>query len=748
MVMALLRKTLRTIRDNKAQYLGAFFMVLLSSLLLVGMSMVGNNLGIIFDAFSSTNMLGDAEFRTAAPIDVPALESRFNAVIERSSVIDYELQPGQTLRIFSQNTRANTHAVIAGEDLTGNTILIDPLFASGNQLNIGDTLTIGGKGYPISGIMVLPNYIYIIRSKEEMINDPKAFGIAVMSRPALDSLPGKTDFYAVRFNDRTNIHEQELLFKNALMESSASITGWESTENNSKVTVVAMEVAVLGIMSKAVPGMLLVLSIILVSMLLKRMIQREAAAIGTLYALGYRRAEIVRHYLLFPLIIAGAGGLIGALLGMAMVRPMIDFLMSAFTMPVETYHYNYVLLIVGMITPLIVLSLAAYLAVAGLLRSSPGDLMKGSRVSDKSNFFERKLKLERFSFNAKFQIREQLRSISRTGFLLFGVIVATILLLYGLTLQSSLDYMLNEGITELYNLKYEYVYRDLQSGSPIAGTEQFNAFYVTPQNDLSTNFALVGALPDSTRLGLKDTRGNRLVPDRVIITKMLADKLKIGRGDVLRVTGDDDLRVYALTIDAVADSAAGEFVFMPLKQLNAMLDLPADTYIGIWGDEPLLFPDGVIRSTKSMDAIAAGMQNLINQTGVMVYGLTVTAFVLGLIIIFLVTGMIIEENRATISLFKVFGYRPKEVNRLILDSNTVVVMIGYAIGIPLLLASVTALMASLAGSMQMTIPARMSAWNILFGFLIVMITFLVARMLSKKKVNRIQMSEALKAGVE
>jgi putative ABC transport system permease protein len=132
----------------------------------------------------------------------------------------------------------------------------------------------------------------------------------------------------------------------------------------------------------------------------------------------------------------------------------------------------------------------------------------------------------------------------------------------------------------------------------------------------------------------------------------------------------------------------------------------------------------------------------------MVYMLTVTAFILGLVIIFLVTGMIIEENRNTISLFKVMGYRQKEVNKLILDSNILVVVIGYIIGIPVLLASVTALMQSLTDSMQMTIPARLSVWNMLLGFVIVILTYLIAQLLSKKKINRIQMSEALKAGAE
>ena len=746
--MALLRKTLRTMRENKAQYLGAFLMVVISSMLLVGMTMVANNLGIIFDVFSTKNVLGDAEFSTSAEIDTASLEQQFGAIIEKSSVVDYELQPGQTLRIFSENTRANLHAVIEGEDLHGNDILIDPLFAGANGLKPGDALSIGGKEYKISGIMVLPNYIYIVRSKEEMINDPKTFGIAVVARQDMESLAGKTNFYAVRFHARENLHEQEILFKNHLVTSGVDITRWESTENNNKVTVVAMEVTTLGAMSKVVPGMLLALSIILIGILLKRMVQRESVVVGTLYAMGYRKAELLRHYLASPLLIAGLGGLLGALLGVGMVKPMLDFLMMAFTMPVDTYHYTYTPLIAGMLTPVIALCLASYLVIAGLLRLSPAELMKGARVSEKSNFIERALKLERFSFNTKFQIREQVRSLSRTGFLLFGVVVATFLLLYGLTLQSSLDYMLNEGIAALYNLKYEYVYHDLQSGPPPAGWEQFNAVYVTPRSNPNANFAIIGALPETTRLRLKDVSGDRLVPDRVIITRLLADKLRVRQGDQIQVISDENLKEYTLTIDALADSAAGEFIFMPLNQLNEMLGAPAGAYIGIWGDTPMQFPDGVIASTKSMDAIAAGIRNLISQTGVMVYMLTVSAFVLGLIIIFLVTGMIIEENRNTISLFKVLGYRPKEVNRLILDSNTIVVITGYIIGIPVLLASVTALMQSLTESMQMTIPTRLSVWYMLLGFVIVMLTYQIAKLLSQKKVNRIQMSEALKAGTE
>jgi len=76
------------------------------------------------------------------------------------------------------------------------------------------------------------------------------------------------------------------------------------------------------------------------------------------------------------------------------------------------------------------------------------------------------------------------------------------------------------------------------------------------------------------------------------------------------------------------------------------------------------------------------------------------------------------------------------------------VVVGYIIGVPVLIASVSALMQSLAGSMQMTIPTRLNAGYMLLGFVVVMFTYQVAKLLSKKKVNAIPMSEALKAGME
>ena len=746
--MALFKKVLRTMSERKGIYAGAFYLVLLCSMLFVAMVMVAGNLQTIYDSFTDGNMLADAEFYLDSEVNPDELESRFDARFEQSSVVDYETKPGQTLRIFSGNEALNKHAVLQGQDLGRDSLLIDKTFAGVNKINIGDTMRISGKDYKVAGTMALPNYIYVIRSREEMINNARAFGIAVIDKDNLDGIAGKSDFYAVRFNNRDNIHAQETELKSHLLTHGIHILDWQSMENKSQVSLVRMEVNVLGIMSKASPGAIILLTSILLSMLLKRMLQRESAVIGTLYALGYRKKELVSHYMMFPLVITGYGAVIGALLGMLLVRFILRFMLMAFPMPLQSVEFIWFALALGIILPMLVVCPPAYIVISKMLGHAPAELMKGAMLSGKPNFIEKSMKLDRFRFRTKFQIREQVRSLSRTGFLLFGVIIATVLLLYGLTLQSSLDFMLKGGIQSLYNLKYEYVYNELQGGKPLEGTEQFNAIYVTLKENRDNSFAIVGALPDSTRLRLEDLHGQKLLPDRVIVTKMLAEKFGIKKGDELHVVSDDTMKEYTLKVDVIASSYAGEFLFMPLEDLNAMLGIPPDTYIGIWSDKQISFPKGTIRSTKSIDAIVEGIRNMINQTGILVYALTVTAFVLGVIILYIVTSLVIEENRKNISLFKIFGYKKKEVNSLLLNSNLFPVILGYILGVPVLLASVTALMNTLSTSLQMSVPARLNPLFILLGFIIVMLTYEASKSANKKKIGRVPMSEALKAGTE
>lgn len=746
--MALFRKVIRTMLEHKSRYIGSMLLLMISSMMFVLLNMTSFNLNHTFAVFSERNVLSDAEFSIDAEIDAAALGRQFAAKVEHGGTADCEVKPGRTLRVFSMMDSVNIPAVQEGKLPGGAEIMLDRLFAETNGYKIGDTITVANKAFTISGYTLLPNFIYIIKSKEEMMNDPSAFGAGIVGKADFDTLPDKSQAYAIRFDKRENIKSQEAAVKNALRSQGIQITNWQSTEKKINVSYVPMEVGVLSAMSAAVPLAMLALTCILLGMLMWRMVRQESVIIGTFYAQGYRRRELRRHYLMFPFLISVIGSVSGSVLGLLLVNSMFRFMLTAFPMPVYDRVLNPWLIVFAVLLPVIILCGVTWAIIGRILKTSPAILMKGKEAKGKVNFIERGLRLDRFGFSTKFKIREQVRSLSRTFFLLFGVVVATMLMLYGLTMKSSVDYMLGEGIGELYNLRYEYVFTSEKTGTPPAGTEQFNAAYVSLPDNEDVSFYVTGVLPDTQRIRLKDASGKTLKPDQTTITAPLAQKLNVNEGDSLTVFDTEDGKEHAFTIEKVADTYAGDFLFMPLDKFNSEFGMPADAYVGIWSDEKMTFAQGEIRSTKSIDAIVAGFGVLMDQMGPMIYGLIASAFILGLIIIYIVTGLVVDENRTCISLMKVFGYRKKEVGKLILGSNTFIVVAGYLLGIPALMGTVGAFYGSLTKSLQIVLPVKLNVLYMLFGFIIVIATYEFAKLMCRTKVARIPMSEALKAGTE
>lgn len=734
--------------EHKARYVGSMLLLTISSMMFVMTNNTSINLERTFFAFSEQNVLSDAEFSADSEIDISTIGENFAAKVELGGTADCEVNPGQTLRVFSMMNTVNIPAVQEGKLPGASEIMLDRVFAETNGYNIGDTITLANKDFTVSGYSLLPNFIYVVQSKEVMMNDPNTFGVGVVGQADFTALPNQNQVYAIRFNERDKIQTQETAVKNELRSQGIRITSWQSTDKKINVSYVPMEVSVLSTVSAAVPLVMLALTCVLLGMLMWRMIKSESVLIGTFYAQGYRKQELRRHYLMFPLLVSVIGAAVGSILGIFLTDVMFNFMATAFPMPVHETIYNNWLIIFAVLLPIIVLCGVTWVIIGRILKTPPAILMKGGESKSKANFIEKNLRLDRLNFNRKFQIREQARSLSRSFFLLFGVVVATMLILYGFTMKSSVDYMLNEGVKEMYNLNYEYVFKSGKTGEPPAGTEQFGAAYVSLVNDDDVSFYITGVLPGTERIRLKDLSGQTLKPEQNTITAPMAQKLDVSVGDALTVFDTENGKEHSFIIEQVADTYAGDFLFMPLDRFNAEFGLPADAYIGIWSDEPMTFSRGEIQTTKSIDAIVAGFDSLINQMGPMIYGLISAAFIVGLIIIYIATGLVVDESRASISLMKVFGYRKKEINKLILNSNTVIVVLGYLLGVPALLGTVDIFYQSLTESLQLVLPVKLNVWYMLLGLIVVMVTYEFAKLMCRKKVARIPMNEALKAGAE
>lgn len=747
--MIINKKIKRTMLESKSQYIGSLVLIIFSCLLFTMFNLVSKNLTKLSSSFEKDYKQEDANFMATPKIsDIEDLESKFDMNIEEIKSFDYSVSEDKTLRLFSENKKINIPAIIEGKALSIGNILIDPSYGKANKLNISDHIKINDKVFIISGFMSLPNYIYPLKSESDIMNDPNSFGVAIISKEDFNSLNRGNISYAIRFNgDRGNIDSKISMVKGYLKSENIILLSWMNISDNPRVTYFTAKLSGIDKMSSSMPMAVLLLTCILTGIVMFRMLKREAAIIGTLYALGYRKKEIMNHYLLYPMVISLVGGILGTIFGLLTLRPMMNYYVSFFNIPVGSLNYDINYIIISILLPIFFLVVCSYFVVNKSLKSSPVQLMRGSTEKNSVGFLERKVNLERFTFNTKFKIRELLRSIPRSTFLLLGIIMSTTLLLMGFASKSSMDSLLKESFNEAFKYNYHYVFNSLQNGKPEKG-EAFLEIPFAMKYDDKTTFAVYGVNPNSEYIFFKDKSGNILKSDKIIITRPLADKFNIAPKDTVKLINRLDSKEYSITVDSIAETFVGQYIYIPLDTLNDMLSLPYDSYIGLWSTEKIDIPENKLLTFVTVDDMKKSFDIMTKPLQAIIGVIAFISFIIGLIVIYVVTSLTIEENKDNISLLKVLGYRKKEIYSLILNSSSFIVILGYILGVPFLLGSLTALFKSMTKEMSISFPVTIDYIYVLVGFIIIYLTFELSKLLNRKKINRISMAEALKSRME
>ena len=747
--MKLNKSVLRAMQENKGQYLGMFYMVLLSSFLFVFFLLAATNLSTNKDAYFADYVQGDIEFAAHGAIkNLPELEARFGVKLEGARTADAEVD-GRTLRLFTANERVNIPAVTEGRLPSEGEIALDPQFLKANGYKIGGSLTIDGKAYTVSGAVCLPNYAYVLEQPGDLVNDPSKFGLAVVNQADLQT---EQFLYSVKFDHpQASIYEQARPLKAALNEQGAALLSWDYAKYDMKSNMPNVEVRLIGVYSLVVPPFLMLLSAALVAAVLGRMVKTQTGVIGTLYASGYRRRELMRHYLRYPILLGASGGLVGGALGMAVFVPFLNLMLTFFPMPIKSLRFHPLFILLGTALVTAILCAGTYLALRGALSASPVALMRGEGKVKKRNRLEKGLRLSGMRFQRKFSIREQLRSLPRLAFLFLGVLAATALLLFGLVTKSSMDYLISgEGTKETLNYRYEYALHLPQSTPVPPGTEPVAGRKFVPDFDQENRFEIIGSLPDSAVVLLYDRQGKpiTLSSDRAAITKTMAAKYDLRPGDTIHFADIISDQALSLTITDIADTSLGDYIFVSLEQFDRLLGWEEGAYNAIMSDTPQEIDPALVYRVSTPENIAATLAEFMLLMNSVLYGIAVVAAVIAMIIIYILAAVSIDESRGSIALMKVFGYKKGEVTSLLTDSSRWPVLIGYVLGVPICSHAIGRVLTYIFGVLNLTIEPRLDWYFVLLGLVLILGAFELSKKLCLRKVARVPMSEALKAQKE
>ncbi|GFR36174.1 ABC transporter permease [Thermobrachium celere] len=727
MVMILNKRIKRVIALNKAQYIGLIFLVALSISLYTIFSSLAFNFNKATSDYSRTTNIEDAKFLTLKDLDINYIENTFNVEIEKRHEVDVSYK-SSTIRLIELTNKINIPLMIEGNLIKEGEIALNPAFAKANNIKIGDFIELEGFKYKVSGYVSIPDYIYPTKSLSDLMADPTKFGVAIITSKDILKYNNLTYFYSIK-GDVEKVKKY--------IDENYKILMWQDIQDNLRYVLAKKKIEQLPQLSVKIPLLFFTLTFILLFILLRRIIKLEIKEIGTLYALGYTKLEIQKHYLFYPLIISIIGSILATLFTITLQKPLTNYYVFYFNIPVQS-DVKYKFILYGLLESIIILSLASYTASQTLLKHSPTTLLRGKISKDRLTFLSG-LNLEKLKFNQKFKIRESIRGISKILTLIFGIFTASTLLLVGFAAKGSIDALINKTIKNTLNYKYVY-YLNQNINKNSINQEGFKIAYFKDKN--SNENIIVYGLEENTK-SLKLKKGKEEVKvDKIYITNSLYEKLnKKNNIELINLFNNQELE---LKIDDVVDVYTGNVIYMPLEDLNKIINEERNSINGIFSQQPLNIDSKLILKYESIDETLKSFDIALEPVKYMLVAMGILSFIIALIVVYIVTSLIIEENKYTISMLKVLGYYENEINSLMLSFILLPSVLGYVLSIPFVKGFLNSILKTSLKDINLAIPIEINPIYSLFGFAIIYTVLLVSKYISKKRIFKISMVDILK----
>ena len=104
----------------------------------------------------------------------------------------------------------------------------------------------------------------------------------------------------------------------------------------------------------------------------------------------------------------------------------------------------------------------------------------------------------------------------------------------------------------------------------------------------------------------------------------------------------------------------------------------------------------------------------------------------------------IHESAKNISMLQVMGYKKKEISKLLIRSNSVLVWIGFALGVPGSLAIMDAFFHGISKDMNFIFDAKISPIYILISFCFLQLIYYVTLYFTRKSACNMNLADSLK----
>ena len=605
-------------------------------------------------------------------------------IVVRHNNIKNDEDSQSTLRFYVNREEIDKVDLMEGslpEDI--NEIAIDRMYAENNDIKVQDTLTVGSRILKVTGLVALSDYSSLFSDNSDTMFDSLKFGVGVVSQKCFDAYDDTHIHYVYSwfYDNKPEDDKEAKLMADDFMKtisSNAILVNYIPQYINQAIHFTGDDMGSDKAMMIVLLYVLIVIMAFVFAVTTNNTIVKEANVIGTLRASGYTRGELLRHYILLPIIVTILGALVGNILGYTVFKDIFAAVYyESYSLP--TYHtlWNADAFLLTTVVPVIIMLAINIVIIGCRLKLSPLKFLRRD-LSGKQK--KKAMRLPAFRFFNRFRLRIIIQNMPNYITLFIGILFANVLLLFGIMLGPMLTHYQNE-ITDKLIAKHQYVLKALVDVDDNAAEKYCVKTLATIEGRLKSEDVLVYGVKDNSIYA--DINTASLKDNEVYITNGYADKFRIKKGDKITLKEKYDDNEYEFTVKDMYDYPSSFAIFMSDAAFKNVFDKSEDYYSGYFSDNILDIDEKYVATQITLDDLTKVSRQLDRSMGETFNLVKIFAVVLFAVLMFLLTKLIVEKNTTSISMVKILGYSNREISRLYVTSTTIVVVLSVALSIGL-----------------------------------------------------------------
>ncbi len=733
--MKINRRYTRNLKENLSFYVASTILTIVSIFLFFIMNIAGNGILDFGKDFFEKHNVEDASFTTYYPIsdeDLAELEKEFDLKLEKQYYINI-VEKHYTARVFGRNTKINIAEITAGSDIAkNNEILISEGFAVNNDVNIGDSFTLGETVYTVCGFFQRPDYLYMLEELDDNYKNDTSFLLAYLSDAEFERLGAENCRYMVIYN-RDNQQEFRTRIYNDYITRE-----YVDAQDNLRISFVEEQARLFLVCSWIILLVVPLVTVALISIIIQRKVKDEQRMIGTLSALGYKKSVLIMHYIVMGIIPGFLGGALSVVAACVFAQPYGELGLADY----EPLHVSFTMspfaAIAAILVPMLLYALSAARATGKLLKKDTVLLLNG--VADKENKTKKLWANKDKKVRTKFAFRSLIASPGRSFVVFLGVFLGAFIIMFAFMTIDAINGLPDAYKKQMGSFQKQYVLNTFLNGE----REDGETLLVSSYEYNGTVFTLIGADADVSMLNIDTGSGEADLENGWYVSNLLAYICNIKVGDTFTFVNRMNLEEYQVSVAGIINTDMQKYLVSSKKNVSKIIDIDADLYNSIISDGDVDIDNSLVATEVSTDSIDDQMQTMMNEMGAIIYALVVIGGIICIAAVYVSVNMLISENRLNISMLKVLGYHDREINRMILNANHVLLPIGVIAGILAAYASIKFYFTAFAETEGMIIPTVLTPLSIVFTAVIVSACYFISLVVIRRKTSTIDMVESMK----